>query len=105
MSITITRVRGDNYPIEAMITINGEAVDLTGSTMTFSFRDYEDKTAPVTSINGDIDPDTVGKVLFRPTVADMSNTGQYKFDIQRENGGIYATHLTGTLILTDDVSP
>jgi len=107
MSITFSRVRGDNYPIEASITVNGKAVDLAGSTMTFSFIsiDADAEIEPPIEIFGVLDPDNVGKVLFTPTATQMNKVGQYNFDIQRENGGVIATHLTGTMLLTLDVSP
>ena len=105
MSVTFSRVRGDNYPIEATITVNGVAVDLTGSTMTFSFKLADDDVveAPI-EVDGVLG-DEVGLVLFTPTVQQMGIVGQYDFDIQRENGGVVATHLTGTMLLTKDVTP
>jgi len=102
MSVTINRKRGDNYPIGATIKINGEAVDLTGSEMKFSFKNSE---GLVTTVIGVIDVDAVGVVNFTPTVEQMAISGQYQFDIQREIDTVVSTHLSGTMLLSDDVTP
>ena len=102
--MTITRKRGDNYPIKATIKVNGEAIDLTGSIVTFSFKLLEDSTDIPTSIVGDMDLDNIGVITFSPTVEQMDTVGAYKFDIQRVSNSIVATHLSGILLLDDDVS-
>jgi len=104
MSVTITRKRGDTYPIEATIKINGELVDLSGSVMKFSFKP-SDGSGTVTTIDGVLSTTELGKVIFTPTENDMAVAGKYLFDIQRSNGGIIATHLSGMLLLEGDVTP
>lgn len=104
MSVTITRKRGDNYPIEASIKVNGTPVDITASTMKFSFK-LSDGSGTVTTLVGASDANEVGKVTFSPTALAMDVEGQYIFDIQREEGGIVSTHLSGTMLLQGDVTP
>ena len=96
----IKRTRGDNYPITAIIKINGTAVDLNdGSVLTFSFKN---DTTPVVSITGVI-TGTLGEVTFTPTT-EFDTAGVYIFDIQREVGGVKATHSKGDFILEEDVT-
>ena len=104
MSMIITRKRGDTYPIKAVIKINGEPIDLTGSDVKFSFKP-SDGSGSVTTITGVISSGEVGVVMFTPTVTDFSVSGKYFFDIQRSIGSMVATHLSGILLLEDDVTP
>jgi len=99
---TIKRVRGDNYPIEATLKVNGVAVDLTGSTVTFSYLKSGATTA--VSISGTITNAPAGKVQFLPLSTDFIEVGTYKYDIQRVASGITTTHVIGQLIIEDDVS-
>ena len=99
---TITRKRGDNYPIGFVFTINGEAVDLTGNTIKFSFKNDEIDT-PITII-GDIDVEVKGRAVFSPTVEEMGVVGQYTFDFQREIDGVVYTHASGIMLLQQDVT-
>lgn len=100
--MSLSRVRGDTYPIEASIKINGEVVDLTGSTMKLSFRAKDG--VDVETIVGVLDVDVIGKVTFTPDATDFDVVGEYIFDIQREYNGIVSTHLVDRLIVTPDVS-
>ena len=104
MSMIVTRKRGDTYPIQAVIKINGEPIDLTGSDVKFSFKP-SDGNGSVTTIMGVISSDEVGVVMFTPTVTDFSVSGKYLFDIQRSDGSVIATHLSGILLLEGDVTP
>ena len=101
MSITLNRVRGDNYPLYAIIKVNGDPIDLASSTVTFS---YSNSDNPKRSIHGNIIPDKIGEVIFYPTSDDFQVSGIFKFDIQREVAGIVSTHMLGTLILNDDIT-
>lgn len=104
MSTVITRKRGDTYPIVANIKVNGASVDLSGSTVKFSFKP-SDNTGSVTTINGVLNTEVVGEVSFTPTALDVGAEGQYLFDVERtDSGGAIATHLSGTLLLQGDVS-
>ena len=99
----ITRVRGDNYPIEAILTINKAPINLTGATVSFSYI----KTNPIgtaKTINGTIVDAPNGKVMFSPTSTDFSEAGSFKYDIQHTLNGITTTHLLGVLILEDDIT-
>ncbi len=100
MSVTFSRIRGDNYPITATIKVNGELIDLTGSTMTFS---YKSGSEAKKSIDGSLTANK-GEVEFYPDATDFQIAGQYLFDIQREIGGIISTHLRGTMLLEEDIT-
>ena len=104
MSKTISRVRGDNYPIEAALKINREDVDLNGHTLTLSFVRIDDETNTVTSIVGVKNTNIKGRVAFYPTTEQMSPAGQYRFDIQGDNAGVITTYSSGNMILSDDVT-
>jgi len=100
--MTITRTRGDNYPIEATIKINGVVVNLTGSVLVFSY--IKDDEVTPSAIAGVIVSPTAGTVMFTPTVTDFTKAGTYRYDIQRISGGVVTTHAIDTLILIDDVT-
>jgi hypothetical protein len=99
---TINRIRGDNYAVIAVLKVNGNAVDLTGSTVTFSYV-KTGMTAPAT-INGLITNAVKGVVKFLPTITDFQEVGTYKYDIQRVASGIKTTHAIGELDIEDDVN-
>jgi len=102
----IKRQRGDNYPIIATLKFNGKVVNLTNSTVNFSFklREIEDD-AVETIINIEGVNEGNGVVKFSPTEAQMGVSGEYIYDIQRRtDDGIVSTHLSGILVLSDDVS-
>ena len=100
--MTIKRVRGDNYPVEAILKVNGVVVNLTGSTVTLGYIKTGATTA--TSIVGTISDVVNGVVQFLPTGTDFTETGTYRYDIQRVVGGIKTTHVIGQLIIEDDVN-
>jgi hypothetical protein len=99
---TINRIRGDNYAIIATLKVNGTAVDLTGSTVTFSY--VKSGTTTPTSIDGLITDVANGVVQFLPSATDFQEVGTYRYDIQRVTGGIKTTHVIGQLSIEDDVS-
>lgn len=103
MSELIERKRGDNYPIVATIKTNGTPIDITASVVKFSFK-LANGTGVTTEITGSANVDAIGEVSFAPTVLQMSVEGQYVFDIQRDEGGVVATHLSGTMLLQGDVT-
>lgn len=100
--MSVTRVRGDSYPIDATLKINGVPINLTGSTVRFSYKSRS-KLNTVT-LNGEISEDIIGKVSFIPGESDFSISGIYDFDIERDYNGIKTTHLVGTLVLTNDIT-
>jgi hypothetical protein len=99
---TINRTRGDNYAIIATLKVNGIAVDLTGSTVIFSYA--KSGTTTPFLINGSITDATNGVVQFLPSATDFQEVGTYRYDIQRVSSGIKTTHVVGQLIIEDDVN-
>jgi hypothetical protein len=99
---TIKRTRGDNYAIIATLKVNGAAIDLTGSTVTFSY--VKIGTTTPASIDGLIMDAVNGVVQFLPSVTDFQEVGTYLYDIQRVSSGIKTTHVVGQLIIEDDVN-
>jgi hypothetical protein len=100
---TITRYRGDTYPISATIKVNGEPIDITGSTIVFSFSDLED-TPTIISINGVLEDPENGIVRFDPSPTDFDTVGTYKYDIQRTQDGYISTHAVGRLEIVGDIT-
>lgn len=100
---SISRVRGDNYPIEAVIKVNRSPIDIEdGSVITFSYRlktGGESKQIVGTPTQGQ-----VGYVKFFPSDTDFQVSGIYDCDIQRTIEGVKTTHFIGTLSLTEDVT-
>jgi hypothetical protein len=97
----LIRFRGDDYPILASIKVDGEAIDLTGSVVTFSYKNSDEA---VKSIVGS-QTSNLGEVEFIPlSGVDFQKVGVFAFDIQRVGNGFTYTHLKGTLIIDDDVT-
>jgi hypothetical protein len=82
--------------------VNGAAIDLTGSTVTFSY--VKIGTTTPASIDGLIMDAVNGVVQFLPSVTDFQEVGTYLYDIQRVSSGIKTTHVVGQLIIEDDVN-
>lgn len=96
-----TRIRGDDYPIYIMYKVNGNAIDLTGSILEFS---YANANNAVKTIIG-TPTEVVGRAEFIPLKGiDFQVAGTFSFDAQRIAGGYTYTHLNGKLILEDDVT-
>jgi len=98
---TLTRIRGDNYPITISFSVNGELVDLTGSTVTFS---YKNEDNAIKSIVG-TPTANLGEAQFIPDATDFLVAGTFTFDVQRVANGYTYTHLKGTLLIQPDVTP
>lgn len=100
----IKRVRGDNYPIIAVLSTTTDGVktitNLTDATVVFS---YEKSGLPTASIAGTITDALNGVVQFLPVATDFTEAGTYRYDIQRIAGTIKTTHVVGQLVLEDDV--
>lgn len=96
----MVRYRGDSYPFEAIIKMNGIVVDLTDATVTFS---YKEKST-VRKIAGVITSAVEGKVEFVPTATDFQVSGTYQYDIQRSQNGFVYTHGRGTIQILDDIN-
>lgn len=99
---TITRKRGDNYPIGFNFKVNGVAVDLSGAVIKFSFKNI--KTDETTTVTGSPDAEVLGRGIFTPTALEMSVAGQYLYDFQRDVSGVIYTHKSGDMLLEDDVT-
>lgn len=100
--MTVKRVRGDNYPIEAVIKTNNVVVNITGATIKFSYLKSGDTTAK--SITGTITEAANGIVQFIPGADDFTEVGTYKYDIQRLQNGVVTTHMIGQLTIDNDVN-
>lgn len=98
----INRVRGDTYPVEATLKINGLPVNLTGAIVNFSYKKVGDPQ--IKTILGVHDNSTNGIVVFTPTADDFTIAGTYDFDIERYQDGIKITHIIGRLVLADDIT-
>lgn len=99
----LKRVRGDNYPVEATLKVNGTAVPIPdGATALFSYI-KKGETVPKT-ITGIISNPALAEVKFFPTETDFQEAGMFKFDIQKVVGGIRTTHLIGQLVIDDDIT-
>ncbi len=96
-----SRVRGDNYPIEAVLKVNGLPIDITGATVAFSYKMHKGTT---NSIAGVITNASTGSVVFNPTITDFQEVGVFEFDIQVVNQGIKTTYAVGVLNITNDVN-
>jgi hypothetical protein len=104
--ITLRRVRGDTYPIMANLSITVNKVktvpDITGSTVTFSYKKVDSDITK--SIVGEIVDAVNAVVKFTPTDADFTESGVYRFDIQRVHDGVKMTHILDRLIIEDDIT-
>jgi len=98
---TLRRIRGDNYPIEITFSVNDKLVDLTGSTLTFSYKNANN--APKSIVG--TPTEKFGTAIFVPSDTDFLVAGTFDFDVQRVAGGYTYTHLTGILLIKDDVTP
>lgn len=98
----LMRVRGDLYPIEATLSINGVAVDLSGATVKFSYVKEGGKLSK--SIVGVITDAPLGKVRFQPVAGDFSEAGEFMFDIEAIVDNIPTTYKIDRLKIKDDIS-
>ena len=98
----LVRVRGDLYPIEATLSINGVAVNLAETTVRFSYVKEGGKIGK--SIVGTVIDAPLGKVRFQPIVGDFSEVGAFMFDIEASVAGIPTTYRIDRLKIIDDVS-
>lgn len=94
--------RGDTYPIAFQLTRNGTWT-LVGSVVKMSFEFPNDATVyTFTGTVTDFDNKIVEFVPSPPAVAEI-RCG--KFDIEVDDGAYVATHITGTVDITFDVTP
>jgi len=101
--MTYSISRGDDYPIPAIISLNGEVVKTLGDDVTtFS---YKNKDNTVRSIIGT--PTAVdGEIEFFPEIGvDFQVVGTFEYDIQRVRNGRTYTHHIGKLLIGYDVTP
>jgi len=98
----LVRVRGDLYPIEASLSINGEPVNLTGAVVKFGYIRNNTKFANV--IIGTVTDAPAGKVRFQPTAGDFKEAGEFTFDIEVTVNDIPTTYKVDRLRIKEDVS-
>lgn len=98
----LVRVRGDLYPIEASLSINGEPVNLTNSVVRFGY--IKDNTKLANIIIGVVTDPLAGKVRFQPTAADFKEAGEFTFDIEAVVNDIPTTYKVDRLRIKEDVS-
>lgn len=94
------RTVGDTYPLKAKIVKNGVAVNITGATGTFNFKN---NTTDKTTIAGVITDGPGGAIEFTPTTEQVSIDATYRFNIKIDQSGVITTYLKGQLILEDDL--
>lgn len=94
--MTITRYKGDTYPIVANLKANNLAYDLTGSTVKFK---YYSQQNPAKIIDGNITNALQGEVMFLPTLEDFQTAGNFTYEVEYRLGDIIITFIVGTLSL------
>ena len=96
---TITRFRGDTYPLIVTLTTDGVPVDLTGTTITFSV----DFNTPVALVGTLVDA-VNGQASFDLDVPGIEYAGSYDFDISVDDTQYITTYVKGLLVLEPDVT-
>ena len=98
----ITRYRGDTYPMQWTLQLNGVAVNLTGYlSVTFALN----MNGTVITIAGVITDAANGIVTFAPTGTEFDSVGSFICDIQAvDAGGLITTYIKDTLEIVDDVN-
>ncbi len=97
---TITRFRGDTYPLIVTLKENGTAVDLTTATvkMTIGLQTPVTISAAITDAAG-------GVAQFDFDDASVGTAGRFSYDIQVEDGGYITTYVKDIFDLVEDVTP
>ncbi len=95
---TITRYRGDTYPLVVTLKENGVAVDLSGATVNMSL------ALPIAVvITATITDAANGEAQFEFTQAHIGEVGRFVYDINVDDGTYITTYVKGILELTSDV--
>lgn len=106
--MNIIRRRGDTYPDEISVALNGSTADLTGCTLKLTLNTVKypiDTTTQVYQINGVIDTPLLGIVKFAPTLAQSDQVGSFYYDIQlTDQLGIIRTIKNGIYEYKQDIT-
>lgn len=104
----IIRKRGDTYPDELTISLNGAIADLTGCTLVMTLntlRNPPDDTTQVYQLSGIITDPAEGKVKFAPTLEQSNQVGSFFYDIQLTDSlGIIRTIIDGIYEYKQDIT-
>lgn len=106
--MNITRKRGDTYPDEISVALNGATADLTGCSLklTLNREKYPVNTDnQVYQIDGVIDAPLTGVVKFAPTLLQSDQVGSFYYDIQlTDQLGIIRTIKSGIYEYKQDIT-
>lgn len=105
---TITRVRGDNYPLNIIIKDEEtrQPFDITGASLTFSVSTLREPATAnyLFQSTGSITNAVGGAVSFPFTTADADNFGNFYYDIEMTIGTEIRTLDLGAIIFTQDIT-
>jgi hypothetical protein len=103
----ITRKRGDTYPIEILVSSDGDPLDVSNCTFKLTVDPSKapvDDTNNVIVLTGTLPGDT-GRVNFPLTDNQADHLGKYYYDIQMTDGaGIIRTLLSDKFVWTQDIT-
>lgn len=106
--MNIIRKRGDTYPDEISVALNGSTADLTGCSLklTLNREKYPVNTDnQVYQIDGIIDAPLTGVVKFAPTLLQSDQVGSFYYDIQlTDQLGIIRTIKSGIYEYKQDIT-
>ena len=105
---TITRKRGDTYPIEILVTSNDAPLDVAGCTFKLTVdpsKTPTDNTANVIALTGSLVSGETGRVNFPLTDGQADHLGKYYYDVQMTDaGGIIRTIMADKFIWVQDIT-
>ena len=108
MSTTVTRKRGDTYPIEWAIKSNGSPLDITGAQVWFT---VDPSSAPVDasnnlfSISGTVTNGPLGLIEFPVSPTNADHIGDYFYDLQiKDTSGFIRTVEAGKFRFVQDIT-
>lgn len=95
---SITRFRGDTYPLIVTLKENSLAVDLTTAVIKMSI-----KYSTSITITGTVTDASNGIVQFDFEPGDVDSVGRFAYDIQVEDGGYITTYVKDIFELIEDI--
>lgn len=105
---TITRKRGDTYPINIAVLADGVALDVTGCTFILTVDPSKaptDSSANLCALAGTVISGPAGTVRFTPTAGNMDHVGKFFYDVQMTDGtGFIRTVDAGAFVLQQDIT-
>ena len=107
LSDTISRFRGDTYPIPFTAKVNGTPIDITGYAFVMSLSTKENPSAAdyVWQIGGTIDDTTNGRGHFDLTEQQADQVGNFYYDVQvTDAAGKRHTPRKGRMVFTQDIT-